>query len=113
MVLCVHGRHHTKKALAKLKKIVDEQTAHILEPPNYFMDISGREFVQFFVMTKDYHRDINRAQHGKLMSLLEKATFTFEKSTAMGESAGVIRTIKLYSIISIFFFGGGGDRLVV
>lgn len=89
MVLYVHGRHHTRRALAKLKKIVDEQAAHILEPPNYFIDVPRRELVQFFIMPKDDHRDINRAQHGKLMSLLEKATFAFEKSTMMGESAGV------------------------
>lgn len=90
MVLCVHGLHHTRKALAKLKKIVDEQTAHILEPPNYFIDVPRRELVQFFVMPKDYHRDINRAQHGELMSLLEKPTFAFEKSAMMGESARVL-----------------------
>lgn len=90
MVLCVHGPHHTRKALAKLKKIVDEQTAHVLEPSNYFIDVPRRELVQFFVMPKDYHRDINRAQDGKLMSLLEKPTFAFEKSAMMGELAGVL-----------------------
>lgn len=96
MVLYVHGLHHTRKALAKMKKIVDEQTAHILESSNRFIDVPRRKLVQFFVMPKDNHRDINRAQHGKLMSLLEKPTFAFEKCPMRAELAGRTRRTKNY-----------------
>lgn len=91
-----------------MKKTVDEQTAHILESLYYFIDVPRRELVQFFVMSKYYHRDINRAQHGKLMSLLEKPTFAFEESAMRGELAGRTRRINSSSIIVVFL-----DRSVV
>lgn len=39
-------------------------------------NIARAEFVEFFVVTKYYDCDFDRAKHGKLMSLLEQSTFT-------------------------------------
>lgn len=104
MVLCVHGLHRTGKALAKTKKIFHETAAHILEPSNCFIDVPRGKLVQFFVMPKDNHCDIDRAQNGKLMSLLEKPTFAFEKSPMSAVLANRPRRRNFYSIV-VFFFG--------
>lgn len=56
-------------------------------------------------MPKDNHRDIDRAQNGKLMSLLEKPTFAFEKSPMSAVLAKRPRKINLSSIDVFFFFG--------
>jgi hypothetical protein len=44
-------------------------------------NITTRVLVQLLIIAKDYNRDIDRAEHGKLMRLLEKTSFALEKST--------------------------------
>lgn len=103
MVLCVRGLHHTGKVLAKTKTKFVETAAHVLKPSNCFIDIPRGKLVQLFVMPKDNHCDINRAQNGKLMSLLEKPAFAFEKSPMRAVLAGRPRRMDSYSIVVGFF----------
>jgi hypothetical protein len=42
-------------------------------------NITTRVFVQLLIIAKDYNRDIDRAEDGKLMRLLEKTSFALEK----------------------------------
>jgi hypothetical protein len=42
-------------------------------------DITARVFVQLLVISKYYDCDINGAENGKLMRLLEETTFALEK----------------------------------
>jgi hypothetical protein len=49
--------------------------------PNCLVNVSRREFIKFLVVTKDDDRDIDGAEHGKLMRLLEQPTLPLEKSS--------------------------------
>ena len=42
-------------------------------------NITTRVFVQLLVIAKDYDRDIDGTENGKLMRLLEQATFALEE----------------------------------
>jgi hypothetical protein len=42
-------------------------------------NVTTRIFVQLLIISKDYDRDIDRAENGKLMRLLEQATFALEE----------------------------------
>jgi hypothetical protein len=42
-------------------------------------NVTTRIFVQLLIIPKDYDRDIDRAEDGKLMRLLEQATFALEE----------------------------------
>jgi hypothetical protein len=53
---------------------------YILIPRQDLPNITTRVFVQFLVVAKDYNRDIDRAENGKLMRLLEKTSFALEES---------------------------------
>jgi hypothetical protein len=42
-------------------------------------NITTRVFVQLLIIPKDYDRDIDGAENGELMRLLEQATFALEE----------------------------------
>lgn len=42
-------------------------------------NITTRVFVQLLIITKDYDSDIDRAENGELMRLLEQAAFALEE----------------------------------
>jgi hypothetical protein len=44
-------------------------------------NITTRVFVQLLVISKDYDRDIDRAENGELMRLLEQAAFALEEGS--------------------------------
>jgi hypothetical protein len=45
-------------------------------------NITTRVFVQLLIISKDYDRDIDRAENGELMRLLEQAAFALEEGSA-------------------------------
>jgi hypothetical protein len=45
-------------------------------------NIAARVFVQLFVIAKYNDRNVNRAENGKLMRLLEQAAFALQESSA-------------------------------
>jgi hypothetical protein len=42
-------------------------------------NVTTRIFVQFLIIAKDYDRDIDGAENGELMRLLEQATFALKE----------------------------------
>jgi hypothetical protein len=48
-------------------------------------NVTTRIFVQFLVIAKDYHGDIDGAENGELMRLLEQTTFAL-KERSVGSS---------------------------
>ena len=54
-------------------------TTHILKPRDGLVDVSRRVLVQLLVVTEDDDSDIDGAQHGKLVRLLEQTTFALEE----------------------------------
>jgi hypothetical protein len=42
-------------------------------------NITTRVFIQLLIISKDYDRDIDRAENGELMRLLEQAAFALEE----------------------------------
>lgn len=53
---------------------------YILKPRDRLVDIPRRVLIQLLIMPKDDDRDIDRAQHGKLMRFLEQAALALQKS---------------------------------
>jgi hypothetical protein len=45
-------------------------------------NITTRVFVQLLIISKDYDGDIDRAENGELMRLLEQAAFALEEGSA-------------------------------
>lgn len=44
-------------------------------------NVTTRVFVQLLIISEDYDRDIDRAENGELMRLLEQAAFALEESS--------------------------------
>lgn len=53
-----------------------------MKPPNYLIDIRRRVLVQLLIVAEDDNRDIDGAENGELVSLLEQATFALEEGDA-------------------------------
>lgn len=51
---------------------------------NEVSHVCGRILVELLVITKDEDGDINRAQHGELMRLLEQTAFSLQKGAVNG-----------------------------
>lgn len=49
-------------------------------------DLTGRVLVEFLVVAKDNDGDIDRAEHGELMSLLEETTLALQKCAVVPRS---------------------------
>jgi hypothetical protein len=60
--------------------------AYILVPANGLVDVARRKLVQLLVVAEDDDGDVNRAEHGELMRLLEQAAFALQESAAQGQS---------------------------
>jgi hypothetical protein len=56
--------------------------AHILISSQDLSNITTRVFVQLLIISKDYDGDIDRAENGELMRLLEQAAFALEEGSA-------------------------------
>lgn len=52
---------------------------HILISPDGFVDVAGRELVQLLIVAEDYHGNVDGAEDGELVRLLEQATLALEK----------------------------------
>lgn len=52
---------------------------YVLISANGLVDVAGRKLVQLLVVAENDHGDINRAKDRQLVSLLEEASFAFEK----------------------------------
>lgn len=65
--------------------IINSSTAssctYVLEPPNCVIDITRRVFIQFLVVAKYYHSDIDGTEDGELVRLFEKTAFALEKGS--------------------------------
>ena len=55
--------------------------AYILISSQDLPNITTRVFVQLLIISKDYDRDIDRAENGELMRLLEQAAFALEEGS--------------------------------
>lgn len=55
---------------------------YVLKPPNDLVDVRRRVLVQLLVVPKDNNSDVDGAQDGELMRLLEQTTFALEKGHA-------------------------------
>ena len=55
------------------------RAAIVLEPPNDLIDVRGRVLIQLLVRPKDNDRDVDGAEYGQLMRLLEQAAFALEE----------------------------------
>jgi len=53
--------------------------AYVLKPPDNLIDIRGRVLVQLLVMTENDDGDIDGAEDGELVRLLEQAAFALEE----------------------------------
>jgi len=49
------------------------------------VDVAGRKLVELLVVAEDDDGDVDRAQHGELMRLLEQAAFALQESAAQGQ----------------------------
>lgn len=63
---------------------VGEVKTHVLISGNEVSHVCGRILVELLVITKDEDGDINRAQHGELMRLLEQTAFSLQKGAVNG-----------------------------
>lgn len=55
---------------------------YVVEPPDYLIDVRRRVFVQLLIVTKDDDGDIDGAEDGELVRLLEEAAFALEEGDA-------------------------------
>lgn len=53
--------------------------AIVLEAAHDLVDVGGRVFVQLLIMAKDHNRDVDGAEDGELVRLLEQAAFALEE----------------------------------
>lgn len=53
------------------------------------VDVAGRELVQLLVVAEDDDCDVDGAEDGKLMSLLEEAAFALQKGAAEESVSGL------------------------
>jgi hypothetical protein len=53
---------------------------------DHFVNISRAILVQLLIATEDHDRDVNGTQDGKLMSLLEQSTFSFQERSELDVS---------------------------
>lgn len=58
------------------------QDTYELVPGQNLSNITTRVLVQLFVVAKDDNRDVDGAQNGELMCLLEQAAFALEERSA-------------------------------
>ena len=56
--------------------------AYVLISGQDLSNITTRVFVQLLIITKDYDGDIDGAENGELMRLLEQAAFALEEGSA-------------------------------
>jgi hypothetical protein len=61
-----------------------------LVPCEDLSNIATRILVQLLIVAKDYNRDIDGTEDGKLMRLLEKTTFALQKCTIERVALAVI-----------------------
>jgi hypothetical protein len=59
-------------------------TTHILKSRDGLVDVSRRVLVQLLVVAEDDDSDVDGAEHGKLVRLLEQPTFAFEEGDGPG-----------------------------
>lgn len=62
---------------------------YILKSADSIVYVAGRVFIQLLVVSKDDDSNINGAEDGELVSLLEQAAFALEESTVLPKSARV------------------------
>ena len=55
------------------------RAAIVLKAPDDLIDVRRRVLIQLLVMTEDDDRDVDRAEDGELMRLLEQAAFALEE----------------------------------
>lgn len=65
-----------------LWSLVFVRAAIVLEPPDYIVDIRRRVFVQLLVVAKDDDGDIDGAEDGEFVRLLEETAFALEEGDA-------------------------------
>lgn len=58
----------------------------ILEASYCFVDVTRGELVQLLVVTKDYDSDVDLAEDGQFMRLLEETALALEKGAVSGIS---------------------------
>jgi hypothetical protein len=69
---------------SRLKCLRSRATTHILESRDGLVDVARRVLVQLLVVSEDDDRDVDGAQHGKLVRLFEQTTFAFEEGDRPG-----------------------------
>jgi hypothetical protein len=86
-VPCVRAHRHTTSALVLVvatECLAAAATTHILKPRDSLVDVARRVLVQLLVVTEDDDCDVDGAQHGKLVRLLEQTTFALEEGDRPG-----------------------------
>lgn len=62
-----------------LRSLMFMRTAIVLKPPDDLVDIVGRVLVELLVVAEDDDGDVDLAEDGEFMRLLEEAAFTLEE----------------------------------
>lgn len=62
---------------------------HILKPCYRLVYVAGRVFVQLLIVAEDDDGDVDGAQHGELMRLLEQAALALEEGDRPDERRSV------------------------
>lgn len=78
-------RHHTVQSVSANHWLWNA-AAYILVPSDGLVDVARRELVELLVVPKDDDCNVDGAEDGKLVSLLEEAAFALQKGAAKGQS---------------------------
>lgn len=76
---CARGGHHTGARRQPRQVGWSRSATYVLIPGESLIDVAGREFVQLLVLSEDNDGDVDGAEDGKLMRLLEQAAFALQE----------------------------------
>lgn len=97
-VPCVRAHRHTTRVLvhaAAPECLCTCATTHILKSCDGLVDVPRRILVQLLVVSEDDDSDVDGAEHGKLVRLLEQPTFALEEGDGPGRQERVSKNVSV------------------